>query len=206
MELTVDNGTVENLWSQESAEVPADRKLTEVVPVFKKSKKKDPGDDMPISLTSVPGEIMENAFLRGVEKHLEDNAVISHSQYNLMNGKSCFLNLISICDRISHLADLRKPVEVIFLGFSKELDTVSFRILLAKISSTQLDNQVTWWGSKRLTEQRDLEKSEKWTVVTAASLTEFKKDLNNGLRNLVWFLGCHVQGQQLDFMILMGPF
>ncbi|KAJ7405017.1 RNA-directed DNA polymerase from mobile element jockey [Willisornis vidua] len=40
-------------WSWEYSEVPADWKLVNVVPVFKKDKKEDPGNYRPVSVTSV---------------------------------------------------------------------------------------------------------------------------------------------------------
>ncbi|KFW79960.1 hypothetical protein N305_08316, partial [Manacus vitellinus] len=62
--------------SWESGEVPADWKLANTVPIFKKSKKEDPGNYRPVSLTSVPGKVMEKIILGSVEKHLKDNRVI----------------------------------------------------------------------------------------------------------------------------------
>ncbi|KAJ7413875.1 hypothetical protein BTVI_42154 [Pitangus sulphuratus] len=41
--------------SWESGEVPVNWKLSNVVPIFKKGKKDDPGNYRPVSLTSVPG-------------------------------------------------------------------------------------------------------------------------------------------------------
>ena len=43
-------------------------------------------------------------------------------------------------------------------------------------------------------------------VVMALSLPEFKKRLDNALRHRVWFLGDPVWSQELDLMILVGPF
>jgi len=43
-------------------------------------------------------------------------------------------------------------------------------------------------------------------VVTALSLMEFKKHLDNTLRHMVWFLGGPLGTQELDFMIFTGPF
>ena len=40
-------------------EVPEDRRRANVTAVFKKGKKGDPGNDRPVSLTSVPGKVME---------------------------------------------------------------------------------------------------------------------------------------------------
>ena len=49
--------------SWESGEVPVDWKLANVVPIFKKGKKEDPGNYRPVSLTSVPGKTMEKVIL-----------------------------------------------------------------------------------------------------------------------------------------------
>ena len=73
-------------WSWESGEVPIDWKLANIVPIFK-SKKEDPSNHRPVSLTSVPGKIMEKIMLGVIEKHLKDNVVIGHSQHRFMRGK-----------------------------------------------------------------------------------------------------------------------
>ncbi|KFP46361.1 RNA-directed DNA polymerase from mobile element jockey, partial [Cathartes aura] len=63
-------------WSWESGEVPVNWKLANVIPIFKKGKKEDPGNYRPVGLTLVPGKIMEKIILGVNEKHLKDNAVI----------------------------------------------------------------------------------------------------------------------------------
>ena len=105
-----------------------------------------------VLVTSVPGKIMENIILGDIEKHLEDSTV-SHNQHDLMREKSCLLNLISFYDNEVPQVNLGKPGDKIFWDFSKGLDIVSHRILLDKMSSSQLENQVRWWGSSRLTGQ-----------------------------------------------------
>ncbi|KAJ7412859.1 RNA-directed DNA polymerase from mobile element jockey-like protein [Willisornis vidua] len=98
----------------ESGEAPAYWKLVNIVPVFKKGKKKDLRNYRPVSLTSVPSKVMEKIILGGVEKHLEDNMLIGHSQHGCMRGKSCLSNLISFYDKVTHTADQVKPCDVIF--------------------------------------------------------------------------------------------
>ena len=46
-------------WSWESGEVPVGSELANVIAILKKSKKEDPGNYRPVSLTSVPGKTME---------------------------------------------------------------------------------------------------------------------------------------------------
>ncbi|KAJ7404352.1 hypothetical protein BTVI_72513 [Pitangus sulphuratus] len=126
--------------------VPADWKLANVVPVFKKGKK-DTRNNRPVSLTSVTGEVMEKIILGGVEKHPKDKTVIGQSQHGFMRGKSCLSNLISFYDKVAYLLHQGKPVDIIFLDFNKAFITVSHRILLDKMSSTQLDKHIMWWDS-----------------------------------------------------------
>lgn len=80
----------------------------------------------PVCLTPVPGKIMEMIMiiLGGIEKHLKDNTVIARSHHIFMRGKSCFSNLISFYAKVTHPADQRTSVDVIFLDFSKALDIV----------------------------------------------------------------------------------
>ncbi|KAJ7410300.1 hypothetical protein BTVI_53886 [Pitangus sulphuratus] len=131
--------------SWESGELSADWKLTNIVPIFKKGKKEDPGSCRPVSLNSVPGKVMEKIIVGGIEKYLKDNRVLGHSQHSFMRGKSCLSNLISFYCKVTHLVDQGKPVDIIFFYFSKAFDSISHRILLDKVSSTQLDKHIMWW-------------------------------------------------------------
>ncbi|TRZ07292.1 hypothetical protein HGM15179_019816, partial [Zosterops borbonicus] len=106
-------------WSWESGEVPVDWTLGNIIPIFKKHKRDGPGKYRPVSLTSVPGKIMERTILGVIEKHLKDNAVTDHSQHGFMRGKSSLTNFISFYDKVAHLVDQGKPVDVIFWDFSK---------------------------------------------------------------------------------------
>ena len=120
-------------WSLEPGEVPGDEKLSNL-PVFKKAKKEDPGSYRPVSLTSVPGKIMDKIMLGVNEKHLRDNAVIGHSQHGFLRERSCLTNLISYYNKATHLDEDRKSADVILLDFSTAVDAVSHSILLEQMS------------------------------------------------------------------------
>ncbi|KFV70615.1 hypothetical protein N307_06238, partial [Dryobates pubescens] len=55
-----------------TGEVPDDWKLANMVPIHKKGWKEEPGNDRPVSLTSVPGKIMEQIILGAITVHLQD--------------------------------------------------------------------------------------------------------------------------------------
>ncbi|KFW88407.1 hypothetical protein N305_02125, partial [Manacus vitellinus] len=59
-----------------TVEVPDDWKLANVTPIHKKGCKEDPGNYRPISLTPVPGKVMEQIILSAITQHLQDGQVI----------------------------------------------------------------------------------------------------------------------------------
>ncbi|KGL76667.1 RNA-directed DNA polymerase from mobile element jockey, partial [Tinamus guttatus] len=56
--------------SWRTGEMPEDWKKANVTPVFKKGRKEDPGNYRPVSLTSVPGKVMERLVLAVVSRHM----------------------------------------------------------------------------------------------------------------------------------------
>jgi len=78
--------------------VPKDWRKASVTPVFKKGKKEDPGNHRPVSLTSIPGKVMEKLILEAIIKQVEEKKVIRSSQHGFIKGKSCLTNLTAFYD------------------------------------------------------------------------------------------------------------
>ena len=67
--------------------VPDSWKEAEVVPIFKKGKRDDPGNYRPVSLTSICGKIMEKIVRKEIVDNLERNEVISDVQHGFCTGE-----------------------------------------------------------------------------------------------------------------------
>ncbi|KAF1449307.1 hypothetical protein FQV21_0007288, partial [Spheniscus demersus] len=130
-----------------TGEVPDDWRLANVTPIYKKGRKEDPGNYRPVSLTSVPGKIMERFILRALTRHEHErnNQGIRPSQHGFTRGRSCLTNLISFYDQVTHLVDEGKAVDVVYLDFSKAFDTVSHSIHLEKLVAHGLDRWTLRW-------------------------------------------------------------
>jgi len=105
-------------------EVPVDWRLANVMPVYRKGQKEDPGNYRPVSLTLVPREVMEQIILSAIMRHIQDNQVIRPSHHGFVKGRSCLTNLISFYDKMTRLVGEGKAVDVVYLDFSKAFDTV----------------------------------------------------------------------------------
>ncbi|KAK4808512.1 hypothetical protein QYF61_005829 [Mycteria americana] len=128
-----------------TGEVPADWRLANVTPIYKKGRKEDPGNYRPVSLTSVPGKLMEQVILSAITRDVDDNQGIKPSQHGFRKGRSCLTNLISFYDKVTRLVDEGKPVDVVYLDFRKAFDTVSHSILLEKLAAHGLDGCTLRW-------------------------------------------------------------
>jgi len=58
--------------SWRTGEVPKDWRKASFTPIFKKGKKEDPGNYRPVSLTSIPGKVMEQLILEAIIKQVKE--------------------------------------------------------------------------------------------------------------------------------------
>uniref|UniRef100_A0A674KC54 Reverse transcriptase domain-containing protein n=1 Tax=Terrapene triunguis TaxID=2587831 RepID=A0A674KC54_9SAUR len=131
--------------SVNSGVVPLDWRIANVVPIFKKGKKSDPGNYRPVSLTSVICKVLEKILKEKVVKDLEVNGNWDKLQHGFTKGRSCQTNLISFFEKVTVFLDKGNAVDLIYLDFSKAFDTVPHEELLVKLEKMGIDMKIQRW-------------------------------------------------------------
>ena len=85
--------------------------------LFKKGSKDDPGNYRPISLTSVPGKMLESIIADDMMSHLEHNKLILDSQHGFRSGRSCLTNLVDFFHDMFSIYDKSRAVDMLYLDF-----------------------------------------------------------------------------------------
>lgn len=119
------------LWWPE--EVPNDWKIANITSFFKQGEKKDPGNYWLVSLTSVPGKVMEHLILEVISIHMEDKKVVRSSQHEFTREKSRLSILIVFYDVTTTWMDEGRAVDAVYLDFTKAFNTVPHNIPIGKL-------------------------------------------------------------------------
>jgi hypothetical protein len=134
--------------------VPAEWKLANVVPIYKKGSKAAAGNYRPISLTCICCKIMESILKTDILAHLHNNGIITKSQHGFTRGRSCATNLLEFMEPVTAAADEGKAVDIVYLDFAKAFDKVPTQRLIAKLSAVGIRGNMLRWISDWLTDRK----------------------------------------------------
>lgn len=136
--------------------VPDDLKSARVVPLFKKNDKLAVGNYSPVSILNIVSKILERVVYDQVESYFKESNLIYDFQSGFRKGFSTDTCLIHLTDYIRRENDRGNVVGMVLLDLQKAFDTVDHAILLMKLHSTGLSQDIIRWFRSYLSDRQQL--------------------------------------------------
>ena len=128
-----------------SGEVPLDWRSADVCPLHKKGSEDQASNYRPVSLTSVPGKVLELIVKDRIVSHLDRNELLLGSQHGFRSGRSCLTNLLEFYHNIIGAYDRSRSADVDFLDFQKAFDKVPHKRLMVKVRALGIGGALAEW-------------------------------------------------------------
>ena len=129
---------------------PQRLKRATVIPLYKKGPKTDLNNYRPISLLNIFSKIFEKIMKKYLVEFIDNNNIITPSQYGFQKNKSTEDALRLFSKKIYEELDSSNSVLSIFIDFSKAFDTVPHDILIKKLDHYGIRGEVKDWFSDYL--------------------------------------------------------
>ena len=120
----------------QESKVPEIWKRANITDILKKGDKKLAENYRLISLTPVPGKLLERIIKNKRIQHMTDNNLFTNCQHGFIAGKSCATQLLEYMEDITEALDKGYGVDIIYLDFQKAFDKVPHTRLLKTLSNT----------------------------------------------------------------------
>ena len=126
---------------------PRELKIANVVPIF------EAGDEMvftnyrPMSVLPVFSKILERLMYNRLIEYINENKLLYKCQFGFQKGKSTYMAVLTLVDKISEALNNGDYVIGVFLDFPKAFDTVNHDILLKKLENMAFKVR-PWTGSQ----------------------------------------------------------
>jgi hypothetical protein len=151
--------------------LPEDWRLSNITPLYKKGSHSDAANYRPVSITSLVSKILEKIIYKHITGFLNMHGILSDNQHGFRSNRSCETQLLSAVNDWCEAAECNKPVDVIFLDFSRAFDTVPFNRLMYKLKSNGIRGNVLNWIEHFLTERKQRvlvnDQYSSWSKVTS---------------------------------------
>jgi hypothetical protein len=128
-----------------SGVVPYKLKFNRVTPIHKSGSKNSPENYRPISGIPIFMKILENVVLIRLNKYIENNKILSNSQYGFRKGFSTNKALFNFIDEVNNAVDSDKKTIGIYVDLAKAFDVVCHEILIDKLSQYGVGGVALSW-------------------------------------------------------------
>ena len=133
--------------SLEMGILPNDWKSAEVVALFKKGSRLDPGNYRPVSLTCIICKVLESIIRDSIVSHLIENKLLTDCQHGFRKKRSCVTQLLEVMNDFTCSMDNGYDIDILYLDFKKAFDSVPHERLIIKLKAYGITGQVLRWIS-----------------------------------------------------------
>ena len=138
-------------YSMDTGALPNDWLNANIAPIYKKGDRHQPENYRPVSLTSVPGKLLEHIICSQLMKHLESQDILTSLNHGFRAGYSCETQLIITMNDLVKSLEKNSQTDMAILDFSKAFDTVPHSKLLHKLNEYGVKGQLHKWFTSFLT-------------------------------------------------------
>ena len=131
--------------SLESGVIPTEWKKADVVAIFKKGTRSNPGNYRPVSLTSVLCKMLESFVRDSVVNHMNDLNLYTSCQHGFRKKRSCVTQLLEVMEYLTDFLDEGNAIDIVYFDFKKAFDSVPHQRLLAKLRSYGISGNILNW-------------------------------------------------------------
>ena len=133
--------------------MPNQCKIAVVTPIHKSGDPFDPGNYRPISILPILGKAIEFFVNNQLTQYLEDKGLVCPNQYGFRKDHSTTYLMLDLFDEIYTSKSKQNCPAIVFLDIKKAFDTVSHKILLAKLKHYGIDGVVLNWFQSFLSDR-----------------------------------------------------
>ena len=126
-------------------QLPPDWRYGNITPIFKKGKRHIPGNYRPVSLTSIPCNMLERLVRNAIMEHMESNHLLNDVQHGFVPGRSCSTQLLTVLDDWTSALEDGDNLDALYMDFAKAFDTVPHQRLLVKLKGYGIGGAVLQW-------------------------------------------------------------
>ena len=134
-----------------SGSVPAEWKVSNIIPIPKGGQKNEVSNYRPISLLPIVSKVLERCIYDQLINHVSSE--LHNLQYGFLRGKSTTSQLLKVLHEFGESLDKRIQTDVLYLDFAKAFDRVDHQLLLKKLSNFGVCGNLLSWFHNYLSDR-----------------------------------------------------